>query len=199
MKNEVLRALAGAACAFLLAGFALAEPVVWTLNGVTFNDGGTASGSFTYDAGTNTFSSINITTTMGSIRGGATYTFVCTAPCDGVTPSSNLSLMLTLSSAVDLTGSPGFALGFSSGLSDAGGSVALSSGIEAACSNATCTSSSGATRTISAGSVFAFAPPLAGVPTLSATGLAATILLLALAAGFTLRKSIAAATDARRR
>src|SRR5258708_19781801 len=55
--------------------FASAAPVVWTLSGVTFSDGGTASGSFIFDADTNTYSSINVTTTPGSVRSGATYLF----------------------------------------------------------------------------------------------------------------------------
>ncbi|MBV9082048.1 MAG: hypothetical protein JOZ62_05190 [Acidobacteriaceae bacterium] len=38
----------------------------WVLNNVIFNDGGTASGYFTYDAATGTYLDINITTTPGS-------------------------------------------------------------------------------------------------------------------------------------
>jgi hypothetical protein len=52
---------------------ASASPILWNLVGVTFGDGGTASGSFAYDAVTNTYSSINITTTTGSRVAGATY------------------------------------------------------------------------------------------------------------------------------
>ena len=37
-----------------------ADPIVWTLQGVTFDDGGTATGSFTYDAGTTIYSDWNI-------------------------------------------------------------------------------------------------------------------------------------------
>jgi len=50
-----------------------ASPILWNLVGVTFGDGGTALGSFAYDAVTNTYSSINITTTTGSQLPGATY------------------------------------------------------------------------------------------------------------------------------
>ena len=54
-----------------ISGYAV--PVVWTLNGVTFDDGGTASGSFTYDAGTDTYSAISMSTTAGSAKGVASY------------------------------------------------------------------------------------------------------------------------------
>jgi hypothetical protein len=50
-----------------------AVPVTWYLSGVSFNDGGTAAGSFVYDADTNAYSSIAISTTAGSIRSGSTY------------------------------------------------------------------------------------------------------------------------------
>lgn len=40
-----------------------AVPLVWNLQGVTFDDGGTATGSFVYDADTLTYSAINIQTT----------------------------------------------------------------------------------------------------------------------------------------
>lgn len=52
---------------------ALADDVTWTLNNVTFNDGGTASGTFTYDADTQTVDNWNLTTTSGSILGGSNY------------------------------------------------------------------------------------------------------------------------------
>jgi MYXO-CTERM domain-containing protein len=52
---------------------ARAEPVTWFLQGLTFNDGGTASGSFVYDASTNTFSAINLVTTAGTTRAGSSY------------------------------------------------------------------------------------------------------------------------------
>lgn len=52
---------------------AKAFPMVWNLDGVTFNDGGTASGSFTYDADTNMYSDIAISTTSGISRIAASY------------------------------------------------------------------------------------------------------------------------------
>ena len=65
-----------AAVAFIITQFiatpAQATPITWTVS-AAFPDGGTAAGSFVYDADFNTYSSINITTTAGSVRPGATY------------------------------------------------------------------------------------------------------------------------------
>ena len=44
-----------------------AAAVTWTLSGVTFDDGGTASGSFSYDADLNVYSNISVITTPGSV------------------------------------------------------------------------------------------------------------------------------------
>jgi hypothetical protein len=59
---------------------ASASPLTWTFSGATFNDGGTLSGSFVYDADQSLFSGIpgeflsgTITTTSGSISFGETY------------------------------------------------------------------------------------------------------------------------------
>lgn len=47
-----------------------AVPVLWTFNGATFNDGGTATGSFVYDADTDTLSNWSV-----SVAGGNTGSF----------------------------------------------------------------------------------------------------------------------------
>jgi hypothetical protein len=64
------RLIAGISLLVLCVAGAQAFPVTWTLSGVTFNDGGTASGSFVYDADTNTISTLSI-----SVAGGDTQTF----------------------------------------------------------------------------------------------------------------------------
>jgi hypothetical protein len=56
MKNLIAVVL------LLGCGAVNAAPLVWTLDGITFDDGGAASGQFTYDADTNTYSAISITT-----------------------------------------------------------------------------------------------------------------------------------------
>jgi hypothetical protein len=44
---------------------AYAIPVTWTLDSVTFDDGGVAFGSYTYDAVSNTYTNVAITTSSG--------------------------------------------------------------------------------------------------------------------------------------
>jgi len=44
----------------LVCSSAIAAPVKWTFQNVVFNDGGTMTGSFTWDADTYQFSDINI-------------------------------------------------------------------------------------------------------------------------------------------
>ena len=48
-------------CGILVVSSLIAEavPLRWTLDGVIFRDGGTANGSFVYDADTNIFSDID--------------------------------------------------------------------------------------------------------------------------------------------
>jgi sugar lactone lactonase YvrE len=105
----------------------------WTLSGVTFAGGGTASGSFAYDATSNTFSSINITVT-GAAFGDATYTAL-----DPGFPSTSTELVAVPSILADFTNTPVLALDFTSPLTNSGGTVALgtSHGIQV-CSTATC-------------------------------------------------------------
>jgi hypothetical protein len=64
--------------AAILIGFvvpASADTIAnFTLDGVTFNDGGTATGGFTLDLTTSTLSNVNITTSQDSVLGlGTTY------------------------------------------------------------------------------------------------------------------------------
>ena len=50
-----------------------AAPLEWTLLDATFDDGGVAFGSFVFDADTNTYSDISITTTAGTSHSGDAY------------------------------------------------------------------------------------------------------------------------------
>ena len=111
----------------LLATAANAAPTLYELVGVQFNDGGTASGYFEYDPATNLYSNVNITTTTGGVRTGATYNFVCgqdVPTCVGVSPNSTQALYLT-STAANQTGMPGFALFFTG----VGGTAGLGSAL----------------------------------------------------------------------
>ena len=63
-KSSVSAALLAAA--FLSVPMvAHATPVTWTLSGVTFDDGGIASGSFDFDADLGNYSNVALTTTAG--------------------------------------------------------------------------------------------------------------------------------------
>lgn len=172
-----------ATCASL-AVTAAAAPVRWTLDGVRFGDGGVATGSFVYDAATNQYSNIHVTTTAGTSVAGASFNDVCSSPCTGLAPNSDGLLSLTVAPAGNLAGTPGLALVFDPPLGDRGGSSTVIGGTEATCWDATCSAPSGASRAVTQGRVigYAFARQ---IPTLSE---AALLMLAALLAVSTLRR-----------
>ena len=159
MRSSLLKILVRTLVSSLTLASASASPTLWTLQGVTFNDGGTASGTFLYDAGLNAYSVINVTTTMGTALGGATYTFVST----GFAPFSG-GVLLATSNNANLTGTPAFALLFNAALTANGGTVAVS-GLEAPCADAGCTTPGSSTRFVSGGSVTAMTPIQISAPT----------------------------------
>ena len=113
MKAKFRFTLLLAICAsFLLVPAAQATPIIWYLSNVTFTGGGMASGSFTYDASTNTYSAINISTTGGSLPA-TTYT------ADSIGLASGLALTEGLNR--------NWLLAFSSPLTNGGGTIALNS------------------------------------------------------------------------
>jgi len=183
MKSVILRFLLAAFAAAGLPASALAAPLLWTLNGVTFSDGGTASGSFVYDATANTNSAVNITTTTGSVVTGSMYTFVCTSPCGGALGFSNIFLVaLTVPGSGNLTGLPLLELHFPP-LTNAGGTVTMitATSFEDRCAVPNCTTTSAPVRFLTAGSITAspLAPPVsAGIPTLSTWALIVLALLV---------------------
>jgi len=153
----------------LLTTGANAGVLTWVLDGVKFDDGGTAMGSFNFDPSAGTpcstglspcglFSSVHITTTTGSVRTGATYTFVCgtdVATCTGPSPDSTHMLDLA-TAAADQTGKPGFGLFFADGIPPAGltnfrGSIDISGSPEASCSDAACSDIAAPLRFVVAG------------------------------------------------
>jgi PEP-CTERM motif len=124
-----------AAC-FAVAGLlsaspAEASPIVWTFSGLTFNDGGTASGSFVYDAAINDYSAISITTTAGSIRSGATYT----TDDDAFGFLSTATHMMAIPTPPISVGAPALYMSFSSPLTNAGGTVGFNFLEEGSCAN----------------------------------------------------------------
>jgi hypothetical protein len=139
--------------ALALAHEAAATPISWTLTSVTFADGATASGSFVYDAGTQSLSAFDVTTT-------ATPPHDCGPGCTLILPTdlpghhyldltgfnppypkAGFAVTDPPAPVTGYAGLPFLALVFASPLSDAGGSLALSVGegfcIDAGCVNGT--------------------------------------------------------------
>jgi hypothetical protein len=151
-----------------------AVPVQWTFSGITFNDGGTASGTFVYDAATNTYSGINVTVTGGSL---SSVSYIAQHPIASATVLAFLP-----SASGDLTGLRVLVLSPSGALTDSGGARTLVAALaEGPCDNATCTSATGV-RSITAGSLTGSSVPTAAIPTVSTAMLAALAMLMAGAA-----------------
>ena len=121
------RGLAAAAAIiglWLTSDDALATSVKWTLVNVTFTDGGTASGSFLYDADTNVFSAVDITTISGTVVTGHTYAFTCSCgPGEGPT----VLFALTQAGNTNLSNVPFLWLPFATPMTNAGGTIAITS------------------------------------------------------------------------
>jgi len=111
---------------YLAWGSALAAPVTWTLDNVTFYpgggpDGGTISGTFVYDATLDVYSDVAL-----SISG-----FATDGPVEhgsGSANELNASMDLAHSPWLELT-PPDVYLRFSSALTNAGGTVAIVPGV----------------------------------------------------------------------
>ena len=74
VREFFLGGMAGVLTGMLLSSApALAVPVLWSVEDVVFDDGGTASGTFVFDADTGVYSDIAITTTAGAVLSGAPY------------------------------------------------------------------------------------------------------------------------------
>lgn len=176
----------------VFAAAAHAVPIKWTLNSVTFDDDGAASGSFVYEADTNTFSQIQVTTSAGRAGTAESFSKVCTSSTDCFFESSaGAAGFMSGATSGDLTNSKVFYLAFQSALTDAGGEidVAPGQGGTLTCTAPTCFSNAqqpANVRALAAGSVkgvpyVAPASP-ASVPTLNQWSL---MLLASLLGGLT--------------
>jgi hypothetical protein len=152
-----------------LAPDARAVSVLWTLEDVAFDDGGTAAGTFAYDADLDAFSTIAITTTAGSSAGGGTV--------NALLAGDPLSAALVPRQG-DLTGATLLQLLFQAPLTNAGGVVALvdpffapNSSSEGSCSNASCSSAKFA-RFMVSGNVVGMPVPVPAAGGLLTAGLA---------------------------
>jgi hypothetical protein len=129
---SAVRVLLLTICGAAIVQVANATPVTWTLSGATFDDGGTAVGSFVYDSDTPLFSAINIVTSGGT-NPGATFTVL-----DIPFGSFPVELVALPTGSVGL-GTPGLILIFSSPLSNAGGTISLTfESQQAACVSVDC-------------------------------------------------------------
>ncbi len=116
---------------FGFAGLAGASPILWNLSGVTLADGGVATGSFMFDADTSLYSSVDITTSGGSIAG-TTYLDVVTGPAVG-------SFILAAAPVASYgIGTQSFLIQYSSALTDAGGTAPITTGAEGPCQDSQC-------------------------------------------------------------
>jgi hypothetical protein len=162
---------------FCVPSIASADGITWDLSGVTFDDGGAASGSFVYDALTNTYSSINIITSTGTAFGGATYTSLSSA-----FGSSSTGLLVGASG--NLTNTALLFLSYGADLTNSGGTVSLTGVGEGTCDNIDCSLNT-LQRSITAGQLVGTASVSTPEPSaISLLGLG----LVALLAGASIRK-----------
>ena len=133
-----------------------AIPMTWTLQDVTFDDGGTASGSYQYDADTDLYSNIDVTTTTTASFDGSVYNFLRPG-------SGSLDYGFTVIDVVeaDMSGNQHIAMVLIDSMTNAGGSIDFGANggfapWEGYCAEADCTTGF-IERNIVGGSVFGVA------------------------------------------
>jgi hypothetical protein len=164
-----------AASTLLFAAAAEAAPVTWNLQNWTFDDGGTASGSFVFDASTRSYSNVSVLSTSGTVRTGARYVL----PDPASAGNANFAAWVTGLFA-DFTGTPVMAVNWVSALTDAGGTVGVKlAGFhgEYACDDASCNGAVDPARFLRSGAVTTVTTVAVPLPaTLPLVGLALTML-----------------------
>ena len=125
-------AVLGLCVGLVCAPGAFAFPVTWTLSGATFSDGGTATGSFVYDADTNTLSNWSVSVAGGNTGTFPPITYDTTSAGSYYNPANATTLGVNLSIGSRELRMPG-----TSALSNAGGTMAinLASGFQGECFN----------------------------------------------------------------
>ncbi len=211
--------LCASALALAVGGFASAANaalVQWTLTDVTFVDGGTASGSYVFDATTQPFSQINVTATGTEGIPAASFSNTCNGSnCDAYLSDPAQNMIFVPADTSDLTGKQVILLDLQSPMTDAGGTIAIkppegevevtvalrNKAFSTFCPDATC-SGPGAMRFIASGEVVGRAvvvPAVAPtpVPAMAPWGLALLSLLLAPLGWMQQRRQRVAAKPAR--
>lgn len=161
---RLLRHILLAAGALLAAGVsptAHAVAVTWVLQDVVFDDGGTAFGSFVYDADTNTFSAIDVTTTDGGALGGSHYQFANFEA--GLLDADSV---LLVAAANPGAGTPAFNMNLDQAMTNAGGTINLAMAppplaFESTCLTSLCDSFFNIDRVIVSGTITAVPLPAA--------------------------------------
>jgi hypothetical protein len=122
-------------------------PQRWFFGGVVLSDGAQVFGSFVFDANTGTYSSISITTTGGSAMSGTTYFTQ--------NPSAGSSAIVSAVSAASIVSGTTtfFSASFASALTNAGGTVNITSVSEGICTSANCATSGTLRTAVVAGTV----------------------------------------------
>ena len=152
----------------LFSASANATPVDWYLSGVTFTDGGTASGSFTYDADTSTYSAISISTTAGSIITTAKSYDVINSGAGCSTPE--VFCLINSADVANCAGKTGATFTHvGTPLTNAGGTIALTYSREYTFENFTCSTVGSPERLVTTGSFTSELAPTLPVVTIAAT------------------------------
>lgn len=126
---------------FVLFGIAAsANPVFWSLNNVTFDDGTVVTGSFTVDADTSAFTGLSMTTAGGSSVAAESNWFF--APAEMLNGSGAAGFVAVDSQAADLTGAFLISLFDIDGstFTNAGGTLNIGFLRAGTCADAGCTS-----------------------------------------------------------
>jgi hypothetical protein len=114
--------------ASMIGSAADAAPVFWNLNGVSFADGGTASGSFVYDADADFYPTWSISVTGGTTAALPAYTYI--------TPSGFLGIhSATMADFVAVPTTRYIRLSFLSALTNSGGTIGLNTATSFECNN----------------------------------------------------------------
>lgn len=195
MKNKVWRRAAFAAGMLALSSLVHAAPVTWVLNNITFSNDGprpvTAKGRFTYDADTNTFSNVRISTTQGHFTDATVYTSACThLGCPVVSSASDI-LFMNPGYSADMTGAQALRIELSTPMTNTGGTLGADMVSQVICQNFDCFLFGSGMRVADLGATLTVettaAPPttLAPVPTLNPWGL---MLLATALGGLTFRR-----------
>jgi len=127
-----------ALAALLLPSLAAADGITWTLQNVSLNDGGMVTGTFNYNATTNSYSALNVSTTLGTFLPGFTYNSLSNAFFSG---STLLGLGPNPINTSNFTGENFLELFFTNPLTNAGGTDSVYA-VELLCTNSNCSSSS---------------------------------------------------------